>query len=70
MDFFVGDPMYPMDFDVDSGLDWEYPVKEFDVFSFELTTPAFFLRQSLAIAPDLVIENNLKRLRLLQGYPR
>ena len=28
-----GDPIYPMDFDVDFGQDWDYPVKEFDYFS-------------------------------------
>jgi hypothetical protein len=59
--------MYPMDFDVDFGLDWEYPVKEFDTFNVDLRVPVFFHRHSSTIIPDDLVQSNLKRLSLLQG---
>ena len=48
-----GDPIYPMDFDVDFGEDWDYPVKEFDYFSAELKPLNYFTQRTL---PDDVID--------------
>lgn len=48
-----GDPIYPMDFDVDFGEDWDYPVKEFDYFSAELKPLNYFSQRS---PPDDAID--------------
>lgn len=59
--------MYPMDFDVDFGLDWEYPVKEFDAFNVDIRGPVYFHRHSSSLTPDHLLQSSLKRLSILQG---